>query len=104
MNKYLKYFIEDIDLMELQFQSLKLYHEVLNDKETLSSLERDLQDGYKMSDVEIEYEEISIHLNNEQTILFLKFILRICKDEIGYYKTQYSINDESFVDDFLIIY
>jgi len=104
MNKYIENLIEDIDLEKLQYKSLSLYQEILSDNDTLTSLEEDLPSRSKMLDVKIEYEDLSIHIKDEQIKTFLNFNLNLKGDKIGYFKTEYSIDDEIFVDDFLVFY
>lgn len=104
MKKYIKRFLDDIDLEKLQYKSLSLYQKLLHDNEVRVGLEQDLPNGIKMNDIKIEYEDVSIHFKNEQIRTFLNFNLNLKGEKVGYYKTEYSIDENIFIDDFLVFY
>ncbi|CAM1364913.1 hypothetical protein TPENAI_40047 [Tenacibaculum litopenaei] len=105
MKEYIEKFMNNIDLEKLQYKSLGLYEELLSNEETIVDLEEDLPEGVKMNDIKIEYEDLIIHFKDgEISRVFLNYKLNLKEEQIGYYKTEYSIFEDLFIDDYLVFY
>lgn len=103
MKNNLKEFLCKIDLEKLEYLSLDMYQKMISDSQLEEELSNDLPNESRLKDVKISYNEITLHIKREEVMMFVKFDLLINRDRIGTYKTQYSLNEEGFIDDYLII-
>ncbi len=103
MRNSLEEFLARIDLEKLEYLSLGMYKKIISDNQLQEELSNDLPEGVKLKDVAILYSETTLHIKKEETAMFVVFDLLINKDKIGSYKTQYSLEEEGFIDDYLIL-
>ncbi|WP_108868796.1 hypothetical protein [Aquimarina aquimarini] len=103
MKNNLEEFLCKIDLEKLEYLSLDMFASIVLDNELEEELSNELPKGSKLKDVKISYNETTLHINREEITMFIIFDLLVNKDKIGSYKTQYSLDEEDFIDDYLIL-
>ena len=102
MLEYLKKNSKNFDLSLYKKETIKKYHDIINNQEELSELLDDLPKNISIKNISLEYFETQFFMKEEFVRFLIVYKLFFDGEDLGSYKCEFSMDGE-IIDDYLII-